>query len=251
MLRKIYFRYMAVKRKFLYPTLLFLFISTQAFAIEVVPSISLKNQIQNIIHEELIAIEKVNHLKFHKIEIIPVIPKSLNFFKGCNNIDLQNTQQKNESYTGTLIRVISCKDSNPQFKMNIKIKVKIWMNVIAAKNYLNKNHVIKADDLIFKNILILKDNDFFTNKDKLLNRKLSRSISKGKKITSRTLYPNWAIKKGDVILIEAATKKLKVTAKGQALQNGHIGEQIKVKNLESGKIISASVKNKSKVNTIF
>ena len=63
MLRKIYFRYMAVKRKFLHPTLLFLFISTQAFAIEGVPSISLKKQIQNKIHEELIAIEKVNHFK--------------------------------------------------------------------------------------------------------------------------------------------------------------------------------------------
>ena len=49
--------------------------------------------------------------------------------------------------------------------------------------------------------------------------------------------------KGDNVTIYAKTRTLTIKTTGVALQDGNVGEQIRVRNQKSGKTISARVKD--------
>lgn len=67
-------------------------------------------------------------------------------------------------------------------------------------------------------------------------------IFPNKPITMSDVYETYDIKKGDTVRIVYLSKSIKVETSGESQENGYRGKNIRIKNLSSGKIITAEYK---------
>ena len=81
----------------------------------------------------------------------------------------------------------------------------------------------------------------------VLGRKTKTPLREGTVLLSRHLVPNWTIQAEQQVDIENTLSGINVTTVGIALENGHIGDIIKVKNLKSDTIIEGFVINRKKI----
>lgn len=78
---------------------------------------------------------------------------------------------------------------------------------------------------------------------------LARNLRGGQIIYAHHVRRPHAVQRGDSVLIKASSQQLSITSQGEALQSGHPGDQIRVRNLHSQRILSLWVWRKGLVGT--
>ena len=131
---------------------------------------------------------------------------------------------------------------NPQKKIN-----KNHLNYLAFKSDMPKGSIVKNEDLVFLKKNISNSRNLIVNKTDIIGKKLKRSIRSNIPIYNNNLEKEWLIRKNDEITIENNKGTVIIKVDAIALENADYMEKIKVKNVSSGQIISAYVKNKKKV----
>ena len=122
-------------------------------------------------------------------------------------------------------------------------------SLVFALNKPKKNgEIINEVDLIQIYKKISNINGLISNKEDLIGKKLSKSVSANRALFFSSLEKDWVIEKDSLILIENRINSVTIKTEGIALQNGGLGEKIRVKNLKSGKILHGFVKNRKKVS---
>ena len=139
-------------------------------------------------------------------------------------------------------------DSAPIIHSKKKInKISNSIKLIILRNNLKKGEVIQKHDLKFDYKTNSVGNGFFENFDKLVGRKIKQNLSKGQVIKIRHLEENFMVSEGQSIIIFSDLHGINVRMQGNALENGHFNELIKVKNISSGKIVQGRVVNEKKI----
>ena len=115
---------------------------------------------------------------------------------------------------------------------------------------LTRGSVITANDLSFAPVKMTKGMQFFSNTADVVGRKIKRTVSKGQPIRASHLDISWLILKNSPIQIEAASSGIQITISGISLENGQLGDIIKVKNAMSGIIVDAFVESSQKVSPV-
>ena len=121
------------------------------------------------------------------------------------------------------------------------------IKLITLKNNLKKGEVIQEIDLQFEYKSKSVGKGFFENFDKLVGREINQNLSKGQVIKTRHLKENFMVSEGQSVIIFSNLYGINVRMEGNALQNGHFNELIKVENISSGKIIQGKVINEKKI----
>ena len=117
-----------------------------------------------------------------------------------------------------------------------------------VSNEKKKGEIINADDVIKIHKKIFNINGLVFNKEDLIGKKLSKSVSANRAIFFSSLERDWLIEKNSLIFIENRINSVTIKVEGIALQNGDLGEKIRVKNVKSGKILQGFVRDKKKVS---
>ena len=139
-------------------------------------------------------------------------------------------------------------DSTPKIYTKKKIsKISNSIKLITLRNNLKKGEVIQKHDLKFDYKTNSVGNGFFESFDKLVGRKINQNLSKGQVIKIRHLEENFMVSEGQSIIIFSDLYGINVRMQGNALENGHFNELIKVKNISSGKIVQGRVINEKKI----
>ena len=139
-------------------------------------------------------------------------------------------------------------DSTPKIHSKKKInKVSNSIKLITLRNNLKKGEVIQKHDLKFDYKTNSVGNGFFESFDSLVGRKINQNLSKGQVIKIRHLEENFMVSEGQSIIIFSDLYGINVRMQGNALENGHFNELIKVKNISSGKIVQGRVINEKKI----
>ncbi len=121
------------------------------------------------------------------------------------------------------------------------------IKLITLKNNLKKGEVIQEIDLQFEYKSKSVGKGFFENFDRLVGREINQNLSKGQVIKTRHLKENFMVSEGQSVIIFSNLYGINVRMEGNALQNGHFNELIKVENISSGKIIQGKVINEKKI----
>ena len=127
------------------------------------------------------------------------------------------------------------------------IKISNSIKLITLGNNLKKGEVIQKHDLKFDYKTNSVGNGFFESFDNLVGRKINQNLSKGQVIKIRHLEENFMVSEGQSIIIFSDLYGINVRMQGNALENGHFNELIKVKNISSGKIVQGRVINEKKI----
>ncbi|CUH66546.1 flagellar basal body P-ring biosynthesis protein FlgA [Thalassovita gelatinovora] len=90
----------------------------------------------------------------------------------------------------------------------------------------------------------------FTDPADLIGRRLVTNVAGGRKIQARQLEQNWLITRDTPVAIRFSNSAISINMPGIALENGQLGELIKIRNSSSGRVLRAIVAGPQKVQII-
>ena len=146
------------------------------------------------------------------------------------------------------IRVSLFKDNQPIKDGQVSVRIIHYKDVIVAADRIKHNQ--SFDDALY--IIERRDVTSLTNMpatslDELIGCRAKRNVSIGQILTLTMIEKIPAIISGQGVEIVYRSAGFEVSARGLAIQSGYNGEKIKVKNLQSKKIIMATIQDSETV----
>jgi len=159
------------------------------------------------------------------------------------NIVYQVAGLKNKKLSGIMnLPVIFEVNGGYKKKIFTRVDIECFSEVIVAKRPLPRNKIISIDDIdiVEMDVAKLPLNVIVSSED-IIGKRTKRKID-SKTVLRKDLveFPP-AVNRGDVVTIIAESVCLKISARGRIKKKGHIGEIVKVENMDSRKEIYAKV----------
>jgi len=125
-------------------------------------------------------------------------------------------------------------------------------DIVCASRPLERNHLILRKDvqLNTRNVSKIKDT-YYTHIDDVIGKQIQRKAGNGQIIYASMIETPPLIYKGDKVTIIAESRALLIKTTGIALSDGYAGEQIRVKNTMSNKVIQANVVDQNTVKVQY
>ncbi len=124
---------------------------------------------------------------------------------------------------------------------SISGRVKVLADVPVAKTTINRGDIITEADLEVKSLDISRYPRVVTDAGECVGKRAKTRLRKGRPLVGLNLEEPPLVSRGDVVCIEARVKNLVIRDKGEALKDGHLSQQIPVRNLSSGKQIVGTI----------
>ncbi|MCQ8877520.1 flagellar basal body P-ring formation chaperone FlgA [Pseudoalteromonas shioyasakiensis] len=143
---------------------------------------------------------------------------------------------------------VSCDSPSWQFRASAKID--LWMDLIIAKRDLQRGEILTTDLLAKRQLNIANfRHGMELNIDPLIGMQVRRDINSGDVINRRLLEKSYLVNRDQHIELQVTTDTFSARVTAISLEDGQLGQRVKVKNLSSGKIIEGKVIAKGTVKT--
>lgn len=124
----------------------------------------------------------------------------------------------------------------------IPVEIRIFEPVVVSRATLPRGSLISRHLLTLREVESSSLNySYFRDIDQVAGTEATKPIQANSVIFTNMVQAADAVRKGDEVIIKAQVGPLFVRIKGLALQDGAIGEQIQVRNIQSRRIIRATV----------
>jgi flagellar basal body P-ring formation protein FlgA len=120
-------------------------------------------------------------------------------------------------------------------RVTVPVSIRTFGMVVRSTRSLARNEIITGQDveLVREETTTLKKGSVQTLDD-VVGKRMRRSLSADRVLYTDLLENPPDVNKGDRVMIEARVGPVLVSAKGQALEDGNVGDVIKVKNVATG-----------------
>ncbi|NUT75295.1 flagellar basal body P-ring formation protein FlgA [Pseudomonas sp. C1C7] len=136
---------------------------------------------------------------------------------------------------------VRCEGSSP-WTVFVPAQVRLFRDVVTTTRPLRRTGIVEPEDVILRERDISAINQgYLTSLDQAIGQRLTRPMVADQVVTLVNLEQAEVIRKGDQVVITARSGTLSVRMPGEALANGGMSEQIRVKNLNSQRVIKAQV----------
>lgn len=127
-------------------------------------------------------------------------------------------------------------------KVFVRTEVALRDKVASAARNIKKDEVFSADSIVLleKNILTLPG-QYFTSLDAVLGKQSKGFVSSGAVLASYMIKSIPDVKKGEEVSILVQSDGIRVEAKGEALQEGAVGDRIKLRRSGSRDILNGKI----------
>jgi flagella basal body P-ring formation protein FlgA len=168
-------------------------------------------------------------------------------------LDWEVQYKDKEDFIGNVALTIDFSiDEKSVKKVNLSGKVGVKREIIKASGKIDRGRIITAQDITPANESSLHyRKDSLISREDVIGKRAIRTIQAGQAIISGMIENPPPVKKGDRVIISAENSVMKITAAGEALQDGQTGDQVEVLNLQSGRKIFATVRSSGIVEVIF
>ncbi|MGE8069165.1 flagellar basal body P-ring formation chaperone FlgA [Pseudomonas sp. NPDC089569] len=136
---------------------------------------------------------------------------------------------------------VRCEGASP-WTVFVPAQVRLFREVVTTTRPLRRAGIVEPEDVILRERDISTINQgYLTSADQAIGQRLTRPMVADQVITLVHLEQAEVVRKGDQVVITARSGTLSVRMPGEALSNGGMSEQIRVKNLNSQRVIKAQV----------
>jgi len=195
--------------------------------------------------EQLTKQSVINYFTVEKAQKIEVVVNKIDpriQIKPCQQALQVNIPEKNNARN--LNVKIYCADSTP-WHLYVPVRVSIMVPVVVAKFKLDKGAVLDESNLTIKHVDQYKlRGQPVSSIDEVSGARTKRSLTAGKFVSKKSLC---FVCKGDPVTIIAKSSDFSIKTGGTALQDGAIGEKIRIKNNRSGRVVNGQVNAINKV----
>ena len=136
---------------------------------------------------------------------------------------------------------VRCNGSKP-WKIFVPVKIALMKSVVVSQRPIVRGQVLSAEDLKLSEVDVSGIHKaYFSRAEDVIGLHSKRSIASGKTLHAGMLKQAKRVKRGNQVEIIAISQGLQVRMMGKALADGGLGDRIKVKNLNSGRVITGTV----------
>jgi len=136
---------------------------------------------------------------------------------------------------------VRCEGSSP-WTIFVPAQVKLFREVVTVTHPRKRGMVIDYDDVVLRERDIsLINQGYMTAVELAVGQKLLRPMVTDQVLTLTHLEQAAVVRKGDQVVINARSGTLTVRMPGEALSDGGLSEQVRVKNLNSKRVIKARI----------
>ncbi|MFQ5714620.1 MAG: flagellar basal body P-ring formation chaperone FlgA [Candidatus Scalinduaceae bacterium] len=140
----------------------------------------------------------------------------------------------------------------PFFKTSVVFKVRVFENVVIAKRKIGRRQRLTKENIFLAKRETTKRHGLaFFSMDDLTGRVAVRTILPNAIITENIVETSPTIQKGSVVKLFIEANNFSIVTKGLAQETGRTGEVIRVRNLNSKKVIYGKVVDPERVQIIF
>ncbi|MDR1085462.1 MAG: flagellar basal body P-ring formation chaperone FlgA [Deltaproteobacteria bacterium] len=150
--------------------------------------------------------------------------------------------------TGTIYFSLNGKDAA---RLRITAQIDLQMPALVAARDLPRGQILSEGDLTESVVSYSQSKGALKEAAQAEGQTLRVSLRAGSPVRDRDLVKTSMVKKGETVTIIAQSGGLKVTALGQAKQDGALGQTIAVINQDSKKTISGKVIGPGMVEVVF
>ena len=126
-------------------------------------------------------------------------------------------------------------------QISVSVKYAKLIKAVVARYPLPKGHIISAKDVVLKQVKVKRKKDYIEDIKDAVGKKLKRSVKKDQPISYFDLEKQFLVRKNSNVKVIYKKGSFKIELLGRALENGELGQIIKVKNISSGKVIQCKV----------
>ena len=174
----------------------------------------------------------------YEIQVNPLDPRLR--MPMCDK-ELTATLESPAQPIGRVTVKVRCEGASP-WTVFVPAQVKLFRDVVVVARPMKRMGIIGFEDVVLRERDIsLINQGYLTSVDQAIGQKLTRPVVTDQVMTLVQLEQAEVIRKGDQVVISASSGALNVKMPGEALSNGGMSEQIRVKNLNSNRVIKARV----------
>ncbi len=154
-------------------------------------------------------------------------------------IDRFNLDPRSGRFTAT---VVSPAEGSPIERMNVSGQFHRLAEMPVPNARLGRDHIIRERDLV---MVRLRERSLGTNlvsdPDMLVGMSVQRALSAGEPVRANDIRPPVLVQKNRQVLVTLETQTMILTVQGRALDDGAMGDIIRIQNTESNNVIEAIV----------
>lgn len=166
--------------------------------------------------------------------------------KKCNKY-LQVYMPKGSREIGKTTVGVKCTGSNP-WSLHVPVIISINKKVLVTRRQLNKGEVLTAADIkLEKHDLAKLSYGYYEDINNGIGMKLKRRVLAGTVLTPAMLKKPQVVRRGQNVTLLAQSGRMSVRMSGKALDNGAVGERIKVMNIKSGKKLEGTITSSGEI----
>lgn len=156
------------------------------------------------------------------------------------------TELKEASYgSRSLSAKVSCASSSARWTIYVPVAIDVFTQVAVSTRSLHRGESIQKGDFVYKRSNTSRiAHGYLDQNYPLEGMEVRRAIRAGSVIKKLDLKEPTLINKGETVQLTASSGSLMVKSEGTALSNGHLGQQIRVQNIRSQRIVEARVTGK-------
>lgn len=150
-------------------------------------------------------------------------------------------ERKSDKFIGRVNLKVSCQ-SEVRWSIYVPVEIRVNIPVVTAITPIARGEQLSASMLQLQARDISRINHtYYTRIEDIEGKQAKRPIKPNQPIFAAQLQPPLLIKKGEAVLVSANSGPLSVKISGVALMDGHMGQQISVRNSKSKRVIEGKV----------
>ncbi|WP_261887363.1 flagellar basal body P-ring formation chaperone FlgA [Vibrio aerogenes] len=179
------------------------------------------------------------------------VPASAKHLPPCNT-KLKITSRDNQQWpVGHLKRQVQCTDPKHAWRLTVTVKASLTLPVVVMTQPVKRGNTISTSMLKLEKRTLTRETSFLTRISQVKGKTATRRLRSGQILSPLWLEKPPLVKKGNLVLIVASKDGVNASTRGTALEEGGKGDQIRVENIKSKKVIRAIVTGKNTVHTQF
>lgn len=209
----------------------------------------IEQQIQQQVQREINQYLQQLGVRAQKQEITVNVAGAASRMSQCAALHISRRQPQDPPL-GRLSYQLSCNDPEASWQGRAVVQSRVWLNLVLASRTLERDEIVQADMLQLASTEISQvRHGLEFNPQALLGLSVRRRITAGQVVGRHLLSQNFLVNNGAIITIAVNLDGFSASTQGTALENGQLGQRIKVRNNSSGIIIEALVTAENQVET--
>lgn len=163
---------------------------------------------------------------------------------------LEVFQQSGNLHAGRVTTGVRCSD--PVWLIYVPVTVQFSQSVVVLTQPVQRGDFLTAQHVTLQTRDVARlPKAYLTDVAQAVGKQTQRALAAGSVLNRHDLSEPLLVKRGQQVMIEAASPAFSIRMNGQALADGALGQRIRVKNTSSGRIIEARVVQANVVQVDF